>query len=174
MPLVVAAYRMILDCNDLFAQQFGYERRELVNRSFRLLYPDEKEFVRTGKLWGTHLTSGYVYFDERVMRRKDGSRVWCRVHGKSATPDNPFADAIYCFEPMLRGVVPSEHVLTGRQRQVLMLIAQGMNNQEIAEELGLSRRTVEAHRARLMRASGVRNGAELMVWFSEREARVQM
>ena len=171
MPMVAAAHRMILDCNELFAHQFGYDRRELINRSFRWLYPDTKEFVRTGELWRTHLASGVVYFDERVMRRKDGTRFWCRVHGRSATPDDPFAEAIYCFEPMLRGVAPADHVLSGRQRQILMLMAQGLSNESIALQIGRSRRTVEAHRARLMKIAGVHNGVELMVWFSERDTR---
>ncbi|MBY2943246.1 hypothetical protein HFN65_00025 [Rhizobium laguerreae] len=35
-----------------------------------------------------------------------------------------------------------------------------------AEELKLSRRTVEAHRARMMRSTGIRNAVELMAWFS--------
>lgn len=171
MPLVAAVYRIIVDCNEIFAAQFGYERHELINGSFRRLYADTKEFVLVGELWGNHLASGLVYFDERVMRRKDGSRFWCRVHGRAMIPADPFAEAIYCFEPMQRGVAPAEHMLTGRQRQILMLVAQGLSNDLIAAEIGLSRRTVEAHRARLMKAVGVRNSAELMVWFSEREGR---
>ncbi len=125
MPLVAAVYRIIVDCNEIFAAQFGYERHELINGSFRRLYADTKEFVLVGELWGNHLASGLVYFDERVMRRKDGSRFWCRVHGRAMIPADPFAEAIYCFEPMQRGVAPAEHMLTGRQRQILMLVAQG-------------------------------------------------
>ena len=156
----------------LFAHHFGYEHRELVNRSFRELYPDTKEFIAIGELWRTHLThlaSGMVLFDERIMCRKDGKRFGCRVHGCSATPDDPFGEAIYCFEPMLRGVAPADHVLTSRQRQIQMLIAQGMSDESIANQVRLSRRTIEGHRARLMKAAGVRNGVELVVWFSERD-----
>lgn len=46
------------------------------------------------------------------------------------------------------------------------MMAQGKTSGEIAEELNLSRRTVEAHRARMMRSTGIRNAAELMAWFS--------
>jgi len=49
---------------------------------------------------------------------------------------------------------------------VLALVARGKTNGEIAAELGLSRRTIEAHRARLMKSIGVRNAAELASWFS--------
>lgn len=168
-PTVFAAHRIIRDCNEPFAQLFAYERQEMIGLSFRQLYQDVGDFVRVGEQWRAHLVDGTVYFDERVMRRKDGSTLWCRVHGRSRTPDDPFAAALYCFEPMQRGIAPSEHVLTGRQRQILTLVAQGRTNAEIGAELDLSQRTIEAHRARLMRAIGVRNGAELMSWFNERE-----
>jgi DNA-binding NarL/FixJ family response regulator len=50
-----------------------------------------------------------------------------------------------------------------------MLIAQGMSDESIANQVRLSRLTIEGHRARLMKAAGVRNGVELVVWFSERD-----
>lgn len=40
--------------------------------------------------------------------------------------------------------------LTEREKQVVKLLADGYANEEAAEKLGLSRRTVEAHRARIM------------------------
>ena len=40
---------------------------------------------------------------------------------------------------------PTSLTLTSRQREVLMLVAQGATNQQIAHELGISRRTVENH-----------------------------
>ncbi len=40
--------------------------------------------------------------------------------------------------------------LTERERQVLKLLVDGYANEEVSQILGLSRRTVEAHRARIM------------------------
>ncbi len=40
--------------------------------------------------------------------------------------------------------------LTEREKGVVKLLADGYSNDETAEKLGLSRRTVEAHRARIM------------------------
>lgn len=52
--------------------------------------------------------------------------------------------------------------LTERQRQVMELAAAGASNKEIATRLGISRRTVENHRAWMMERMGVRNLAELI------------
>jgi DNA-binding NarL/FixJ family response regulator len=51
--------------------------------------------------------------------------------------------------------------LTGREREVLLFIARGALNKEIAAALGISIRTVEAHRDNLMRKLGIRTVAGL-------------
>lgn len=51
---------------------------------------------------------------------------------------------------------------TLRQRQVLRLIAQGKRVKEIAAVLGVSARTVESHKYKMMRLLGVRTTAELI------------
>ena len=51
--------------------------------------------------------------------------------------------------------------LTDRQKQVLRLIAEGRANKEIAVCLGVSVKTVEFHRTRLMAKLGVHNAAEI-------------
>ena len=52
--------------------------------------------------------------------------------------------------------------LTPREREVLHLTAEGRSSAEIAERLFISARTVETHRANLMRKLGVRNQKELI------------
>ncbi len=53
--------------------------------------------------------------------------------------------------------------LTPRERSVLKLIAEGRTNRTTAEFLSLSPKTVEKHRAKLMRKLGLRNAAELIL-----------
>jgi two-component system, LuxR family, response regulator FixJ len=52
--------------------------------------------------------------------------------------------------------------LTPREREVLTLIAQGKPNKVMAAELGVSQRTVEIHRARVMEKSGAASLAQLV------------
>ncbi|MEN0003731.1 MAG: response regulator transcription factor [Bacteroidota bacterium] len=51
--------------------------------------------------------------------------------------------------------------LTKRQREILQLAVEGMSNKEIADHLGKSVRTVEAHRFTMMKKMGVKNLLEL-------------
>jgi DNA-binding NarL/FixJ family response regulator len=52
-------------------------------------------------------------------------------------------------------------VLTNREREVLTLVARGLLNKEVAAQLGISVRTVEAHRDSLVRKLGIRSVAGL-------------
>jgi len=65
---------------------------------------------------------------------------------------------------MLQGPRPeSQDVssLTDREREVLTMLARGLSTKEIATALGIGTRTVETHRANLMRKLGVRSVALL-------------
>lgn len=165
-PMAYATHRIIRDCNVAFADLFERQRNEIVDRSFARLYPRVADFVRIGEMWVVHLSGCRRYYDERVMKTAGGRRFWCAVNGRSRTPDNPFAEAIYCFQPMVRPVDGDQSILSERRQQILTMVSQGKTNSDIANELALSKRTVEAHRARIMRKVGVRNTAELMAWFS--------
>jgi len=52
--------------------------------------------------------------------------------------------------------------LTVREREVLELISNGQSNKEAGRLLGISPRTIEVHRARVMEKLGARNTADLM------------
>jgi two-component system, LuxR family, response regulator DctR len=52
-------------------------------------------------------------------------------------------------------------ILSARQRAVLDRVLAGKPNRQIAEELAISLKTVEFHRARIMQKFGVRTAAEL-------------
>ncbi len=53
-------------------------------------------------------------------------------------------------------------VLSARERDVMRLMIKGLHNRRIAEELGISHRTVEVHKARVMEKLGVSNVIELV------------
>ncbi len=53
-------------------------------------------------------------------------------------------------------------LLTNREREVLQLIAEGYSNQRIADELVISVKTVEAHKAHIMSKLHARNRTDLI------------
>ncbi|NNL67454.1 MAG: response regulator transcription factor [Myxococcales bacterium] len=65
-------------------------------------------------------------------------------------------------EPSARLADEPEARLTERERAVLRWIGEGSSNAEIAERLGVSRRTVDTHRTRMMRKLGVHKTAGLV------------
>jgi len=60
--------------------------------------------------------------------------------------------------------------LTPREREVLSLMTRGMPNKVMAAELGVSQRTVEIHRARVMEKSGAASLAQLVRMVMDVEA----
>lgn len=57
---------------------------------------------------------------------------------------------------------PGHERLTARERDVLERIASGASNKEAGRELGISPRTIEVHRARIMEKLAAKNAADLM------------
>jgi DNA-binding NarL/FixJ family response regulator len=57
-----------------------------------------------------------------------------------------------------RGVVS----LTEREQQIISLIWKGLQNRDIATELRISQKTVEAHRSNMMRKLRTTNAAQLL------------
>jgi DNA-binding NarL/FixJ family response regulator len=60
-----------------------------------------------------------------------------------------------------RGEESPRDPLTPRELQVVKLIAEGFTSDEIAQELVISRKTVDRHRANLLQKLGMRNVAEV-------------
>lgn len=69
-------------------------------------------------------------------------------------------DYVRLVEERERGGAPE--ALTPRELEVLRHVAEGRTNQDIAERLGLSRKTVDAHRTNLMRKLGIHDVTDLV------------
>jgi DNA-binding NarL/FixJ family response regulator len=79
------------------------------------------------------------------------------AHRQVAAMDNPDSPE---GEPAQNGRVAVDR-LTIREREVLALVGLGKTSKEIAQELGLSFKTVVSHRGRILSKLGARNTADL-------------
>ena len=64
----------------------------------------------------------------------------------------------------LPGVRRLAEPLTERETEVLLLVASGLSNEAIAEELGIARRTVDTHLTRIFTKTGSRNRGDLALY----------
>jgi DNA-binding NarL/FixJ family response regulator len=58
--------------------------------------------------------------------------------------------------------LPATSVLTGREREVVQLVAEGKSNKEVADRLGITTRTAEGHRSEVMKKRKLGSLAELV------------
>jgi DNA-binding NarL/FixJ family response regulator len=71
--------------------------------------------------------------------------------------------AVDTYVQKAREAEPATHeVLTSREREVLQLVAEGYTASDIGARLGLSPRTVETHRASVMRKLGLHTRTDLI------------
>lgn len=161
----------IVECNDAFVALTGYRREEIIGHNCRFLSGEGTE------PWLTQMLRDGI-------RRRQPTMVEILNYKKDGTPFRnavmvaPIFDAAGELEYFLGSQVEvaedlaranearreaAKHriaALSRRQREVLLLIAAGKLNKQIAFELGLSERTVKMHRAAVLAALDVRTIAD--------------
>jgi PAS domain S-box-containing protein len=163
--LALSRHRSIVDCNQRMCEMFGAQRNDLIGQSFRILYPSADEYERMGERLTPLLNAHSVYADDRIMRRVggrlSGETFWCHVTGRALNRQTPHAAGIWSFED-LSSRRPVRAELTPREREVAAHLMEGLTSKAIGRALGISHRTVEIHRARLMRKYSASTTAELV------------
>ena len=161
--LALSRNRTIVDCNQHLCEMFGISRVLLVGQSFQVLYPSAAEYERLGDRMRPILNAQGHYADDRVMKRASGETFWCHVSGRALNRSAPHESGIWSFEDLsARRAVKTE--LTPREREVAahLISGNGQTSKEIARTLGISHRTVEVYRARLMRKYKAATTADLV------------
>jgi len=163
--LVLSRNRAIVDCNQHLCEMFGANRTQLVGQSFQILYPSADEYERIGVRLLPIMNATGVYSDNRIMKRVDGrlkgETFWCHVTGRALNRSAPHEAGIWTFED-LSASRPVTAELTAREREVAAHLMRGLTSKEIGRALGISHRTVEIYRARLMRKFKASTTADLV------------
>lgn len=66
--------------------------------------------------------------------------------------------------PLTPEVFTDEDALSNREIEILLEVCKGLSNQEIADKLFISKRTVDKHRANILEKTGCKNTANLVVY----------
>jgi len=163
--MALSRQRVMVDCNQALCDIFGASREQLLGQSFQLLYPSAAEYERTGARIAPILGRNGTYADDRVMKRVggrfQGEAFWCHVTGRALQRESPHEAGIWSFEDLgSRRAVRAG--LTPREREVAALLMHGQTSKEIGKILAISHRTVEIHRAKLMRKYQAHNTPDLV------------
>ena len=158
--LIFSERRIVGRANNSFANMFELDPDDASGLPLLGLYPSVDDFVKIGDAAYSAMKRTGRYEDERVMVRRSGKLFCCGVSGRSLTPDDPFARAVWSFTDL--SAQWGLHSLTARNQEVVLLLSQGKSAKEVARLLGLSPRTVETYLARIRMKLGVKNAAELI------------
>lgn len=140
-------------------------------RDLGQLYPDlriivltmhrESQFFRQAT--ASKNVVGYLLKDDAFDRLLEAVR---RVASGGRAFSPQVQDLMFTDYQNIQDGMQNLELLTRREREVLQLIVDGRMNKEIANDLFISIRTVESHRARIMEKLRCRNFAELMQFAS--------
>lgn len=159
--LVLSRHRTIVDCNRQLCEMFGSPREALVGESFQALYPSAAEYDRLGARMAPILNRSGRYADDRLMKRLNGQIFWCHVSGRALNRAAPHEAGIWSFEDLSERR-PVKADLSRREREVAACLLDGLTSKSIGKALEISHRTVEVHRAKLMRKLGAVTTADLV------------
>lgn len=144
--LCVSRGSRIAECNAQFLSLFGYSAGHLVGRSLECLCRSPAEFRTQRRMGLSRLQQPAQGRTALVLRHADGRDVMCSV---SARLTGRAGVVVWMVEEVLRR--QPERCLSPREREVADLLVQGQTAKQMARCLGLSPRTVEMHRANLMK-----------------------
>jgi len=71
----------------------------------------------------------------------------------------------------VQGRAAARSVLTRREQEVAALVARGLTNRQVAEQLLVAQRTIETHLEHIFAKLGVQTRAELAAWAAREEMR---
>ncbi|MGZ5274699.1 MAG: PAS domain S-box protein [Caldimonas sp.] len=81
--------RRFVQANPHFEAIFGWPAGELAGQSGAAVWIDDADYAEIGRLAGPLLSEGRPFEIEREMKKKDGSRFWCRLLGQAVDPTRP-------------------------------------------------------------------------------------
>ena len=150
-PDVVIADATLFACAQVQAEQMILEESP-TSRIVFLPSPNQDE------VWPTASSHAKC-----ALRDTSADELVTMIRGTAAAPRFVAVDTEVSEIPIAE-LASGKRMLTAREREVLKLLAEGRTVRSVAGVLGLSVKTVDAHKFNLMRKLGIHNKAELVMW----------
>ncbi len=90
--------RKLLHCNPRAAEIFGWPYEEFIGQPGSVLYLSPEDYADIGQVASPILAAGQRFEQERLMRRRDGSTVYCHIRAKAINPSNTAEGTIWIAE----------------------------------------------------------------------------
>ncbi len=115
------------------------------------------------------VSDGGTYYDSEITQHLPKKHAWARNETKAAF-DTPVTEAVLSWqtpentEKMLQETIPLIKLLSLREKEILLLIAEGRKNIEIAKQLNISTATVDTHKAHMLKKLGLKSTTDLIIF----------
>jgi PAS domain S-box-containing protein len=103
--IVMVRNRLFVQVNKKMADLFGYDSPDdMLGKSSRIVYASEEDFNKVGNNAYSALSEGKEYRLEYIAKRKDGSKFWCLLSGKSIDNNNGAnsSDSVWVFQDITK------------------------------------------------------------------------
>ncbi len=97
--IILTKQRKIVHANKKMVQISGYDYDELIGSATRKLYRSEADFEEVGRIIYSELARGKETRFEMILKRKDGSELWCLLSGSLVNShEKGGADSVWIFQ----------------------------------------------------------------------------
>lgn len=121
--IVHLRHRRIVACNRRFEELFGYEPREMIGLTTRILYTDPAAFDLLGREAYAKLGRGESYTAELTMRRKNCDDFAGAIYGRAIDPSQPDEGSIWIYADISERK-QAEQALAEQQKQLEHMVRQ--------------------------------------------------
>lgn len=123
--------RVVQRCSRQLEEMLGYAPGELLGESSERMHVSREAWEEVGRIGYAAMARGEAYTEERQLRRKDGTLVWCKVVGRAIDPGEPQEGSIWIYDDISAERAERE----GLERVVAEATAELREAQERAQHL---------------------------------------
>ena len=132
--IVFVKNRIYQRCNPRFEEMFGYASGEMIGQSTAIIFPSARDYEEAGDTRYAMLARGERSTDERQLKRRDGTLIWCKIVGRAIDPARPHEGTIWIYDDISAEHAARESLEQAvSQRTAQLADANQMLEAEIAE-----------------------------------------